>query len=302
MRTLTAVFACVAVTSSTAKPLGGKQGSGLDVGQLLSAELDPRDPHANGFEPRPGPEDGGSIWTFGSAHAAATHVMQSVVAGDAVALNDALDAFAGMHDLHLQLGLPCRENRNVLDAMVRTSFTGGRRQGLNVLVMESGMGGRALGMLPSLLDTAVPEFPHELVCVEEDASRSSHGMELVRHALSDSAAVRYTPLLPGEGTTFEEILDTLKEGGDLGHFDIVLLESRDRARQMQQIENLVERNALPVGARIHAVGPPDDTEETTWYMDALGQGGSHGRFEHASHPAQNGTTIVSTFRGRGGEL
>lgn len=271
---LLGLYACAGQPIKQGK--GSKQSAGASTGGTLKAgHEDPRDPHANGFEPRPGPEEGGSIWTFGTAHAAMSHVMGQTEAGDARAAVEALHAFAQEHTLHGKLGLPGPLGRGILQEVVRDSLAEQKR--LNVLVLDAGLGGSSLELLLPLLSSE--EAGHELISLGDDSSRGAQSLELIRHALGADAPVRHTQLLA-------ELPDLL-EDPDLEPFDVVLL-SGDRSEQLQQLDKLTEAKALRPGARLHAQGAADPGFVEALQADA--------RFEHTFHEVEEGTVSVSRLR------
>lgn len=295
------------VTLATAgiKPAGKSAKPEQDLSAILSPGGDPNDPHAKGFEPRPGPDEGGDIWTFGRAHAAAQHALDSE-AGNALAVAEALDLFSAEHRLSFGLG---PAHGAVLDGLVRSAAAaavardkpGAPAAGLHVLVLDSGLGAGTLRLLPPLL-AASGRGHHELVGVETNDHLSDVGARLVAHALdgAEGAEVRHTALLPGDDTSFEEMIESLTDGYEIGKagFDVVLLGGGGRAEHMRKMETLVERKALRLGSIVHTASHREDPE-TEWYLGTTQRGVGGGRFEHEIHDVEgNVTAVVSTFRGR----
>mmetsp|Transcript_48418 Transcript_48418/g.87646 ORF Transcript_48418/g.87646 Transcript_48418/m.87646 type:complete len:390 (+) Transcript_48418:58-1227(+) len=297
--------------------------SGKDLKTILEASPDPNDPHAHGFEPRPGPGEGGDMWAFGRAHAAVHHVLQHAPEGNATAIADMLDAFSTEHGLSFGLGavkgqVVARAVHSALELVAADSSTTGTaadssRNGrkaarstdamrrLHVLILNSGLGGVALRCLPALLEMGEPGAPHEVVSVEENDHLSDGGARLVAHALSGAVSdvdVRHTPLIPGDGTTFSEVLESLRDGYELDKFHLVFL-GGDRVRQQSQVETLLEQGALRAGSVIHGEGPGREDVGTEGYLEFLERSG--GRFDYEVHDTgTNRVAIVSTVRDRHG--
>lgn len=284
--------------------------SGKDLKGLLHASPDPRDPHADGFVPRLSVDEGGSMWTFGRAHAAVQHVLQNAPAGKPEAVANMLDAFSSEHGLSFGLGpdrgrvidqavrsaMPVVAADAVSDGVSESSAADSQRL---VLILNSSIGGVALRCLPALLYKGVPGTPHEVVSVESNDHLSDGGARLVAHALSgrnDDIEVRHTPLIPAEDTTLPEVLETLRDGYELGKFHIVFL-GGDRAQQRSQLETLLEQGALRTGAVIHGEGPGRGDSGTEGYIEFLEHSG--GRFDYEVHDTgPDRVAVVSTVRDR----
>lgn len=319
IKMVTMSLRCFALTVTLAaagvkpgKPGGKAPDAKKELGKLLQPGGDPHDPHANGFEPRPGLDEGGDIWTFGRAHAALHHALGSSQAGSAPAVADALDAFAAEHGLD-EHGLGPAHGL-VLDGLAHSAAAaaatrrGSHRRddpaaGLHVLVLDAGLGGHTLRLLPGLL-AAPTSDAHEVVAVEKSDHLSDAGARLVAHALDGASGskVRHTPLLPSDDLSLEDLLDTVtsSDGHGVGGagFDVVLLGGGSRAEQMRRVETLVERKALRLGSLVHAAAAAEDPE-AQWYLDTLHRGVGGGRFEHEVHDVDRGVSaVVSSFRGR----
>lgn len=303
---------------------GAKGTSGGELKSLLDIGLDPKDPHADGFEPRPGPEEGGSMWAFGRAHAAVHHVLQHAVEGNASDVASVLDAFSAKHGLLFGLGA---SRGGVLEDAVRRKAEAAQvaaKQGLsrlNILILRAGLGGGTLRCLPPLLNIGNPGSVYEVVSVESDHHLSDGSARLVSHALSTGDAahgahdIRHTPLMPSEDTVLEEVLESLHDGYELKGFDVVVL-GGSRADHRQDLETLLESGALRPGAILHSDGPARGDEGTEKYIEFLQ--GSGGRLDYEVHeitapslPGQDGSStgsnaavVVATLGDgrRGGEL
>jgi len=188
---------------------------------------------------------------------------------------------------------------------------GSSAPGLNVLALRPGLGAPVLHCLPALLGAGSglrgagsgPALVHKLVSVEDDEHLSSGGSRLVAHALGEGELferVRYTPLVMGEETTLDEVLETLRDGYELPAFDVVLLEGGPRGRQREQLDALIRASALREGTVVHAEGPADGEEGAGKLVESL-QNRSSGapRFDARVHEAGPGrAAVVATYRGR----
>jgi len=257
---------------------------------------------------------------FGKVHAAMQHVLEGAQEGNATSVIEVLDAFSAEHELGFAIG---HARGQVVEAAVRralaesipkddatTASDAAARRGLHVLVLGAGIGGGSLRCLPPLLENWNQSGdPHEIVSVEHDVHRSDGASQLVQHALGvdGQELVRHLPLLPAEDTTFDELLDALGDDGyELSPFDLVLLEGRDRKVHLLQIETLVRKGALRVGAVVHAEGPGRGDATTDRYLELLR--GGRGRFDFEVHDVWPGfAAIIAVYQGsmasnRGNEL
>lgn len=288
---------------------GGSGATHESMGAMLNLEADPRDPHSRGFEPRPGPEEGGDIWVFGRAHATVHHVLERTRRGNAQEVADVLDAFSAEHGVPFGLGAG---SARALELAARAALgleagtdiggpflpasgkTGAQTKGLNVLVLGAGLGTRTLRCLPTLLASVNPDVPHEVVSIEDDAHLMDGSSQLLSHAIGmegSSSPVRHLPLMPGEGTEFGDLLETLQDGYGFAAFDFVLLESSDRAKHVEQLDTLLQRGALRQGAVVHAEGPDESHKETQEYLTYL-QKSNRASFDRKLHDVGDGASAV----------
>jgi len=271
---------------------------------LLDVGVDPKDPHGQGYEPRPGLEEGADRWAFGRAHAAVHHVLQSSKEGNVSDVVAVLDAFSAEH--HLPFGLGASRGL-VLQAAVRQrgevqNDASQAGSGLNLLILQAGLGGATLRCIPALLEIDRPASVYELVSVEEDHHLSDGSRRLVEHALGSGGTaygpvevdIRHTPLMPAEETTLAEVLETLMDGYELKGFDVVVL-GGDRKKQQSQLETLLEQGALRSGAIVHGDGPPRGDASTEKYLEFLQGSGGHFDYEVHDVPeaALNGQDMAS---------
>mmetsp|Transcript_12907 Transcript_12907/g.35033 ORF Transcript_12907/g.35033 Transcript_12907/m.35033 type:complete len:339 (-) Transcript_12907:35-1051(-) len=307
----------------------GRQGGGVEGGEmktLLDSSSDPRDPHDEDFEPRLGVDEGGDLWAFGKTHAALHHVIGNVPSGNATAAADLLDAFSAMYSLSFGLTDPSAQ---LLDSVVRQALDAEAQEaqrlaaatpdvhvyrGLRVLVLGAGLGGRTLRCLPPLLEMAAQteDMAHDVVSVEYDSDLSFSNLQLVSHALgeeNEGSVVRHLPMMPGDDTTLDESLESLRDNYDLPTFHMVLLDENDLGRvgQQQQLMSLLRSGALRDGTIIHAEGSMAGNPETDRYLDTLGKGGGDrsGKHKFESHVTDLGggrAAVVSKVRRRGDEL
>jgi len=303
-----------------AKAPKANKGKKEPIGEL-NAELDPHSPHAvHGFEPRPGPyEDGGNIWTFGKAHAALHHVLRKVPKGDPVAASEELHAFAVENGLQYHLTVDRaaaldNATRKAVAAATTAAAEGGAlgtatsTRPLNVLVIGAGFGVRLLRCLPALLEASPPaggadddEGTHEVVSVERDNHLSGYGDQLFSHAIGEDGrhAVRHTAMLPGEDTSLEELLESLRDNYDYRSFDLVLLEDGPDGRlgQQRQLTGLLQAGVLSSGGVVHAEGVGAGDAETEGYLELLRKGAGGNRFESDVHDiGDGGAAIISKLR------
>eukprot|EP00927_Polykrikos_kofoidii_P049045 TRINITY_DN43191_c0_g1_i1.p1 TRINITY_DN43191_c0_g1~~TRINITY_DN43191_c0_g1_i1.p1 ORF type:complete len:421 (-),score=58.44 TRINITY_DN43191_c0_g1_i1:159-1244(-) len=331
----------------------GQSGSGARIGGLPQSKVsnakpgvhlvpddgtDPLDPRGPDFEPRAGPEQGGSKWTFGRVHAAMHHVMEEAPEGNATAVYTALNSFSSEHNLDFGLGdvrgravqaavrkaidaveeehrrqqIKRQQQMQHLEEERQRGVDGNStenlpRRGLHVAVLGAGIGDSLLWCLPPLLEIPDVGFssvssPHEVVSVERDDRLSHAAAELVRHALGEAVdkTVRHLPLIPSEDTSFHEVLETLHGGFELGPFDVVLLEGRDREQHAVQVQTLLQKGALRDGAIVHAEGPGRGDAATERFIKLLGGDERRGgRFDFEVHHVwDNADAIIATHRGR----
>lgn len=300
---------------------GGSGAKQESMGAMLNLEADPRDPHSQGFEPRPGPEEGGDIWAFGRAHATVHHVLERTRRGNAREVADVLDAFSAEHGIPFGLGagsaralelaaraaVGMEANTDIGGPFLPASGgPGAQAKGLNVLVLGAGLGTRTLRCLPTLLAAVNPDAPHELVSIEDDAHLMDGSSQLLSHAIGiegSTSPVRHLPLMPGEGTVFSDLLETLQDGYGLTAFDLVLLEGSDRAKHVEQLDTLLQRDALRRGSVVHAEGPDQSHEGTQEFLTYL-QKSNRASFDQKLHEVGDGASaVVATLRDyRGNEL
>lgn len=307
-------WADAGVVAKDAYGFGGRRASNGIAGSdglrsPLDLQPDPRDPRPEGFEPRKNPGEGGDLWTFGKVHALVHHVLEHARLGDPVAVADELDAFSSKHKLDLGFGA---ERGPLVDQIVRTAIaslqhaatvgsTGSVMQReLRILVLGAGLGGCALRCLPALLASGPSNEMHQVVSVEGDADLASAGEQLVSHAVGSggNVTVQHTPLMPGDDTTLAEVLETLRDGYDLGQFDVAFLTGRrDRAAQQGELAALLNSGALrDPGAIVLAFGPGTNDAGTQQYLNFLNQHG-RGRFGTQVRNVGEGAAIVSTLQG-----
>lgn len=285
--------------------------------QLTPDDLhDPHDPRGADFEPRRGPDEGGHEFVFGHVHAALRHVIKSTKAGDLVGAAEELEAFSAKHDLGLSVGSAraaaveaavkkaSAEKKSLVNksTIAAASQAHVPTEGLHVLVLGAGMGSSALRCLPALLENGTaPDSPHELVSIEGDMHVSDTGSQLLTHALGEKHQnqVRHLPLLPAEDTSLAEVLDSLRDGYELGPFDLVLLEGRDRKKHIAQLQTLVEKNGLRSGAVVHAEGPGRGDAGTEKFLEILESSDGPGRFDYEIHDRAwpGAAAVIATHRG-----
>merc|ERR1712232_1210146 len=92
--------------------------------------------------------------------------------------------------------------------------------------------------------------------------------------------IRHTPLMPAEGTTLEEVLETFRDGYEIRGFHFVVL-GGSREEHKQQLETLLEQGALQPGAMMYSDGPGRGDSRTEEYLEFLQKSGGH--FEHQVH-------------------
>lgn len=248
---------------------------------------DEHDPRGDEYEPRPHIHEGGTKWTFGKVHAAVHHVLEGVTAGNFTHVARELDSFSASHELGLGLGdargqfVERAVRQVVADRMAAAdkletepkTHLDAKPKGLHVLVLGAGIGSAELRCLPPLLEVGIDPWqtPHEIVSVEGNAALSDASSQLVKHAVGSDGdhVVRHLPLLPGEDTTLAEVLESLHDGYELGPFDVVLLEGRSRDTHLQQLETLVQKRALRLGAAVHAEGPGPGDAGANKYIQLL---------------------------------
>eukprot|EP00931_Biecheleriopsis_adriatica_P104083 TRINITY_DN78824_c0_g1_i1.p1 TRINITY_DN78824_c0_g1~~TRINITY_DN78824_c0_g1_i1.p1 ORF type:complete len:335 (-),score=52.78 TRINITY_DN78824_c0_g1_i1:39-1043(-) len=297
----------------------GDKASSLE--SLLHPGSDPNSPHAAGFEPRPGPGEGGGIWDFGAVHATLNHILDSVQEGHTPGVHSALHSFSQKHDL----GLASAMSDDVIEASIRAASAaaglrlaepapkpsellapraaaepddGSARRGLRMLVLQAGLGSFELRSLPFLLRLrGHGNASHEIVSLEIDPQLSDAGSRLLQHALGPEGddMIRHIPLLPSEETSIAEVMETLEESYELPSFDLVVLEGGDRLQQSEQIKELISSEAFHNGTVVHAVGPASDDPSTLNYVEQL----SHGKhkFHSEIHRLEDGTAaVISSLR------
>lgn len=281
------------------KPVGksSKQGSGPPLGKLLDLGLDPREPHALGFEPRPPETADDDPFAFGQTHAVVHHILGKVTEGDAMAVASALDAFSAEHSLGLGLGdeegnIFSGLARGVIDARQAANSGAQAPDGLRVLSFHNGIGAGALRLLPTLLAPVQVEWaaPHEVVTVEHSIDLLNGGAQLFDHAIGNASSVRHTPMMPSEDTTVPEVLESLRDGYGLQQFDVVLL-GGGRGKQLDGLEALFANGSLGDGAVVHARGPVRDDPGTLKILDFLAD--RRDRVQTEVRDLDDGGTVVT---------
>merc|ERR1719401_767880 len=107
------------------------------------------------------------------------------------------------------------------------------------------------------------------------------------------------PLLPGEDTMLDGVLETLRDNYEYSSFDLVLLEDGPDGRlgQQQQVTALLAAGSLSQWAVLHAEGPGAGDAETAGYLELLRHGANGQRFEPEVHDlGDGGAAVVSVLR------
>lgn len=290
----------------------GKKAEGM-----LHPGDDPHSPHAQGFEPRPGPGEGGSIWDFGHVHAALHHVLGTASEGDAANVFSVLQSFSKEHGL----GVVPDTAQHAVEAAVRSASAAAGLslrasqsaalrapqineqsktadgRGLRMLVLQAGMGSFELESLPLLLRLeGSGTRAHEVVSVESDPHMSDARAQIFGHALGTDREhkVMHTPILPGDDTSLSELLGSLQETYEMPSFDLIVLEGIDRQQQEEQIKEIIRSEAVHNGTVVHAVGPARDDASTARYLEMLSN--SKQKFTSEVHDLADGSAaVISTL-------